>query len=349
MNKTDIDKINKIPFFFIIGRARSGTTLLRTMFDAHPNISIPIESPLIIHLLDRYGNIGYWTKAKLHEFYYDLLEVKDFAKWTIDRENLKEAILACEGQNSYQTLIKVIYWNFSSIFKKEEIKILGDKNPVYSVSIKKLFRIFPEAKYIHLTRDYRDHILSMIKAKLYVSNVLFLAFRWKFSAKLMKELKHKRPKSFYTIKYEDLVHDTKFYFKQICEFLNIEFVPEAIDYHKKTEKYFENELKDTIEEHHKKVFTPIDTSRIEIWKTEMQERDIKIADMIVGKYAEEAGYERKYKKMDILLYMKLLPGIIYEHSVYSFKRMIDKLPYKIKIQIKNKAPKLSVILANIGK
>ncbi|MBT3208193.1 MAG: sulfotransferase [Bacteroidetes bacterium] len=349
MNNFDIDKIKKIPLFFIIGRARSGTTLLRTMFDAHPNVSIPIESPLIIHMLDKYGDIGYWTKGRLLEFYDDLLVVKDFQKWTIDREKLKTAILACEGQNSYQTIIKVIYWNFSSIFKKEEIKLLGDKNPVYSVSIKKVFRLFPEAKYIHLTRDYRDHILSMVRTKVYTSNVLFLAFRWKFSAKLLKELKKQRQKSFYTIKYEDLVKDTKFHLQKICDFLGIEFIPQVINYHKETEQYFENELKHTLEDHHKKVFKPIDASRIDIWKTEMKDKDIRIADLIVGKYAEEAGYQRKYKDKNVPLYLKLLPGIIYEKAVYSFKRTIDRFPYKMKTYIKNNSPKVSEIITNIGK
>lgn len=32
-----------LPIFFIIGRGRSGSTLLQMMLDAHPNIKIPGE------------------------------------------------------------------------------------------------------------------------------------------------------------------------------------------------------------------------------------------------------------------------------------------------------------------
>ncbi len=39
------NKVKSLPFFFIIGRPRSGTTLLRTLFDVHPNVIIPLERP----------------------------------------------------------------------------------------------------------------------------------------------------------------------------------------------------------------------------------------------------------------------------------------------------------------
>ncbi len=40
---------DKKSFFFILGRARSGTTLLRTMLDDHPNVIITLESPIILN------------------------------------------------------------------------------------------------------------------------------------------------------------------------------------------------------------------------------------------------------------------------------------------------------------
>ena len=39
------------PFPFIVGRNRSGTTLLRAMFDSHPEMAVPHESHLIVPVL----------------------------------------------------------------------------------------------------------------------------------------------------------------------------------------------------------------------------------------------------------------------------------------------------------
>ena len=36
--------------FFIVGSARSGTTLLRTMLNAHPHVAVPPESRFIVEL-----------------------------------------------------------------------------------------------------------------------------------------------------------------------------------------------------------------------------------------------------------------------------------------------------------
>lgn len=44
------DKLDEIPFFFIIGRPRSGTTMLSTILDANRHTAMPIESEVIIHL-----------------------------------------------------------------------------------------------------------------------------------------------------------------------------------------------------------------------------------------------------------------------------------------------------------
>ena len=46
----DIDEIEKIPFVFIVGRGRSGTTLLQNILDANEQALLPRESKLIIHL-----------------------------------------------------------------------------------------------------------------------------------------------------------------------------------------------------------------------------------------------------------------------------------------------------------
>ena len=34
--------------FFIVGCGRSGTTLLRTMLNHHPNVAVPVESLFIV-------------------------------------------------------------------------------------------------------------------------------------------------------------------------------------------------------------------------------------------------------------------------------------------------------------
>ena len=327
-----MSQIKKIPFFFVIGRARSGTTLLRTMFDAHPNVIIPLESPLIMHLNRKYGNIKSWNKSNLLLFYQDVLKIKDFNKWDIDREILKKKILSQSEETNFRELISLIYLQSKSLFLKEDIKLIGDKNPVYSISIKSIFRLYPDARYIHLQRDYRAHILSMINAGLYAKDIVALAYRWKYSAKLLAKLKLKYPDNFYSVKYEDLVCNPEKYMKQLCAFLDIDYHSDMINYHVKLNSFYK-EFEDKIEDHHKRVFKPIDGSRINSWKTELTSQQIEIADFVVGEWADKEGYDKLYANPGLSVRLKVIPAILYQRLFYIYKYFYTKLPQFLRISL----------------
>ncbi len=349
----DKDKVKSLPFFFIIGRPRSGTTLLRTLFDAHPEVIIPLESPLIIDLYNKYGKVKIWDKKKLLSFYQDVQNQRKFESWTIDKDRLKDDIFACEGETSFQLLCKIVYYNYISFFDKKDIKLLGDKNPVYSLYsfyTKRLIKIFPEAKFIHITRDYRDNILSIQKVDFEAPILPLLAYRWKYSTKQIKKVKDKHPESFYTIKYEDMVKNPGRHIEKLCNFLGIEYTSSVLEFRRKKDEILKVYSKEQVEEYHKNLFSPINTTKINLWKKQMSERDIKIADMVVGKYAELSGYSRKYKKLNILIYLLILPAIIYGRLWYLLiKFFIDKLPYKTRLRIIKKEPVLAKLYRKLFK
>jgi hypothetical protein len=45
-----MEQNSQIPVFFIIGRPRTGTTLLQSLLDAHPNVVIPWECQFVLNL-----------------------------------------------------------------------------------------------------------------------------------------------------------------------------------------------------------------------------------------------------------------------------------------------------------
>ncbi|MEI6122633.1 MAG: sulfotransferase [Bacteroidota bacterium] len=326
--------MNAIPFFFVVGRARSGTTLLRCLLDAHPEISIPLECAFIIHLQGKYGKCSLWDTQTLQEFYHDLLKYPKFHFWTVDTEQLKKDLQACAGATTYSSICRVVYAHFKSFFPKTDIKLLGDKNPSYSFHTKQLVKLFPEAKFIHITRDYRDNIISMIQAKFEAKIYSSLAYRWKFANKQTLKQKNKTPEKFYTLRYEDLVALPEFYMRQICEFLGVDFVPEMINYHAKLDEMRKIYPTDLINRHHKSLFQPINTDKIYAWKHLLTEKQIKICDTVVGPFAEKMGYERKYQR-SVLMYLYCLPGMFYGRLLYFVMGAIHKLPLSIRMKLIN--------------
>lgn len=332
MDKPLVNKdISSVPLFFIIGRPRSGTTLLRILFEAHPNVLIPPESPFIISLYKKYGRVTSWDEPTINEFCEDLFKQRYFDKWLIEKEVLYNSLMEAKGENSFQTLVRKVCLTYSSVFDKNEILLIGDKNPAYSLFIHRINKLFPEAKIIHITRDYRDNYLSLIKVNFEVPIVPLVIYRWKFAYKRMMKLKNLFPEQIYSLKYEDLVADPEGQFRKVCGFLGLDYDPSVmLFYEKKSEVEKAYTISDELRQVHKSLFNPISTVRMNLWQTEMNKRDIRIADLVAGKTAEKAGYKRKYPSFHLGLYLWILPTLIYGSVMYRLMLMGDYLPYRMR-------------------
>lgn len=296
----------------------------------------------------KYGDTKQWSKKKITEFTNDLFIHKELNKWTIDKKELREYLLTFVGETTFQTLIKAIYSKYKSQNPKKEILLLGDKNPVYSTNTKKLFEIFPEAKYIHLTRDYRDNIQSILKVDFEAPYIPLISYRWKYSAKRILKLKKQHPQSFYTIRYEDFVSEPKRYFSDICKFLSIDYHEQVFDIRNQKDSSFKKYPEKEVKKYHQSLKQPINTNKIGIWKKTLSDKQVKMADSIIGKYAEQMGYERKFKGKNYFTVLKGLPGIIYGRSSYIFADLLDFMPYKIRIRIKYAGSILAIIYKKIN-
>lgn len=326
-----IDKqpATSVPLFFIIGRPRSGTTMLRFLFDAHPNITIPPESPFIITLYKKYQKVTHWDEAVINTFCDDLYEQRYFQKWHIQRDVLYKKLLEGKGENTFQNMVLLVYGSYTSVFQKQDIHLFGDKNPFYSLWANRIHTLFPDSKIIHITRDYRDNYLSLIKVNFEVPIVPLVIYRWKFALRKMWKLKAKHPNLIYSVRYEDLAANPEGEFEKICTFLNITYDPSVMTFHEKkadVEKAYASSEEISIV--HKSLFKPISTERTNLWQSEMSEREIRMADLVMGKTAEKAGYRRKYTSFNLGLYLWILPTLVYGFIMYRMIMLGDYLPYK---------------------
>ena len=327
-----------IPFFFIIGRPRTGTTLLRSLFDAHPNVQIPWECQFILNLYPKYGKLEHWNPGTLEHFYADLLKQWQFSAWNIDHDKLQADLQACDGETSYAKICQVVYLNHISFYPKEEIKLIGDKNHGYTIYTERLLKLFPDAKFVYILRDYRDNYQSVKNVDFELPVVSLVVYKWKYFYKKALQAAKKHPGSFYFIRYEDLVTDPVLHLEMICEFLGVPYVPEVFDFYKMKGKAEEKYPADILQKHHKSLFNPVNTSRIGLWEKSMNKRQVQIADLVAGKYAEKAGYTRKYVRFNLWTAFLASPGICYARFLYFMTFIIDKMPYRIREKILSKGP-----------
>lgn len=328
---TDKQPTTPVPLFFIIGRPRSGTTMLRLLFDAHPNVLIPPECPFIISLYKKYGKVTFWDEPMINNFCDDLYQQRYFDKWLVEKNHLLNCLMEAKGESTFQTMVMRVNLAYTSVYEKKELLLIGDKNPAYSLYINRIHKLFPDSKIIHITRDYRDNYLSLIKVNFEVPMVPLVIYRWKFALKRMWKLKKKYPDLIYSIRYEDLATNPEQEFQKLCRFLNIHYDPSVMNfYEKKTEiqKAYSGEAEINIV--HKSLFNPISTQRMNVWKTQMSEHNIRVADLVIGKTAGKAGYIRKYTSFNPGLYLRILPTLVYAAIMYQLILLGDHLPYKMR-------------------
>lgn len=338
IDQQKIENTDSCGFFFILGRPRSGTTLLMSMLDANPHTLIPVECPVIKNLYPVYGKKTSWSKADLEKFYTDLLQQSFYDRYkftdlNFDFEGIRQSLLMMEGSYSYGDLIRVVYTHYTSVFPKSEIKLLGDKNPDSSNFIDTYIRIFPDAKFIHITRDYRDHIQSMLNAGFGIPNIAMLAYRWKLNYIRLEKARVKQPDRFLKLRYEDLVTDPEKKLTEICDFLQTDFYPLMVHYeeHIAGGKLYPGKL---TEEYQKSLLTGLNPAKLYNWKKNMPERDVETADMVVGKYAEMAGYERIYKSRNFMYLFYMFPVWLRKTAMVVIKPFLLLFPNRIRVKLR---------------
>ncbi len=119
------------------GHARSGTTLLEYVLEAHPDV-IATEETMIYH------NVAYYPIGKSVTPNSSFLSIIDWMSPRIARQ------------------IRADYFRGTESYLGEPIgdRLLLDKNPANTFDIPSLARIFPEMKFVIALRDPRDVCIS---------------------------------------------------------------------------------------------------------------------------------------------------------------------------------------------
>lgn len=223
---------------FIIGNPRSGTSLLRLMLTCHSSIIIPPESHFFLWLEERYCNWDF--KNKLDLFLNDLYNSTKFETWKLKREDLKSFLIESKAE-SYEAIISNIYLFYGIFHNKENITYWGDKNKLWKEKLPKIIKYYPKAKFIHLVRDGRDVACSFKElsknksASIYApklpNEISEIADRWNLNLdSILRFLNGEEKINFHTLRYEDLIMETEKELINICNYLELPFDHNMINY-----------------------------------------------------------------------------------------------------------------------
>ena len=334
-----MENIQEIPLFFILGRPRSGTTLLTTLFNAHPNVRIAPEFPILLPLYQKFRKVKDWDETAIrsfvdHLFRHYVFNNRTLDHYMLDKDTFTAELMELKHKGTVQDFLKCINYHSFSVFEKEKTLRIGDKNPVYSIYIKRFLKIFPEAKFICIVRDYRDNFVSIRKLselKMEAPILTLQVYRWKYALKGFLKYRKKYPERVRIVRYEDLVTDQERVVRELFEYIGITYDPSVFDFYKKKEETLKAYNDPLIEKFHGSLMNPVNTSRMEVWKKSLTKRQVMMADQIAGKYADMFGYTREQKRLCPGLLILSLPMQVYGYLLFRLMYYGSYLPYKMSL------------------
>ncbi len=282
------------PAPFVVGVPRSGTTLLRLMLDAHPELAIPSETHFVPDVIARCVE-GKVTAEELTEIITGHRRWGDFG---LDQEELRQRIAAIDPLNAADATRA-----FFHLYAEKQGKTRwGDKTPGYIRKTRPIQRVLPEARFIHTIRDGRDVALSIIPLNFGPDTITEAAELWKKRVGWARY--QSRGVNHYTeVFYEDLILATEKTLRGICEFLELGWDPAMLDYHERSEERLAEKARDldkgegrtqTAEariKSHALAKEPPRADRVARWEREMSEEDLAEYERVAGDLLGELGYE----------------------------------------------------------
>ena len=328
-----------VPIFFIMGRPRSGTTLLSTLFDAHPNVKIPPEFPIMLPLYQKFHKVKDWDEKAILAFVAFIFQHNVFIHRTLENLKINRAdftanLMTLVNKGTIQDFLKKVNEQGFSLFSKDEILRIGDKNPVYSIYTERFLKIFPDARFICIIRDYRDNFVSMRKLsdlKLESPILTLQVYRWRYVVKLFLRCKKRYPDRFRIVRYEDLVTNKSEVVAELCRFIGIPFDPTVFDFYKKKEETYKTYNNPLIERYHGSLMNPVNTGRMDLWKKELTPAEIRMADFVAGKYARLFRYNQAERKSSLRLWLKSWPMVIYGFLIFKLYLWGSYLPARMSL------------------
>jgi len=290
---TDLEGLER-GMFFIVGVPRSGTTLLQAMLTSHPRMAIPPETEFFMKhrppAAASRGDEAAWTA------YIDRwLASRGFTEQGLDAGAMRVRL---RGLDAAQRTARGVFLELLAAHAERTGKPrIGEKSPHHCRHVEELATMFPHARFIHIHRDPRDVVASLLKVPWVKGSHLTLARGW---ARIMRDhsrLVRSMPADRYmTVRYETLVERPEDEAARLCVFLGEVMQPEMLAFHERRDRGFaerESSWKGG-------TLRPVSAASVGRFRNDLTPRQIAGVQRVVGGLLAEFGYRAEPVRSSLL-------------------------------------------------
>lgn len=260
---------------FIVSAPRSGSTLLRLILDAHPNIAVPSPAWLyefVTPFLYSYGDLS--EEANFRELVNDMIAMPTIKEWTPDF-TADELVANCPTRT-----FKAAYSYLHEKVAEDVGKIRwGEKSPRNGYWIKEIKADFPDAQFVHIVRDGRDMAIDISQSQaMRPCSILMGAHFWQhYVSGITRDLAELPEGDGYTIKYEAMCADPEPELKKLCDFLGEDFDGRMLRHNETESARSWSSIRQ-----HAATGAAISTKYCEMYKARLKGDDAAVLESVIG-------------------------------------------------------------------
>lgn len=310
MNKVQIQCENPI---FIVGCPRSGTTVLASLLNRHPNIASGTETHFFNYVAKNNYNWAHFDSESLSRLLeesrvVDFIKLAELSKQEILNKFKNYDLSNIDSNLSYEEQSKKIIFNIlmQSFLEHKHKSRFCEKTPNHLQNVPEILKLYPQAKIIHLVRDGRDTVNSLLKMPWRPSGLVNNARFWsqyiKLGSRIETKLKDHHQNNLLQIRYESLLENPEITLKIICKFIGEDFNQKILDDSNEDENIFsswENSWKHKSRE-------SLDSSRVGASIKELSSDDQAILNYLLRKDLIQLGYTTLEPKLNLKQYVKMI-------------------------------------------
>lgn len=274
---------------FIIGTERSGSNLLRLMLNAHSAVAVP-HPP---HILNYF--------SPLLKYYGDLAEPRRMKRLIKD-------VLALLDTHIYPWEIRIdpgifqtdpppvdLFGIFSRIYDEylrgTGKRRWGNKSTFMIHHAGTVLDAYPNAKFLWLVRDPRAVAASSKKSVFSPFHPYYTARLWRTQQiEGLKLLDSLSEKNIILVRYEDLVTDPESSLAGICAFIDEEYEPGMLEFHRTGSARKSAGLSASWVNS----ASPVQTGRLSAYRKDLTRRQGRVVELVAAGLMDRFEYEREY-------------------------------------------------------
>lgn len=265
--------------FFIVGCGRSGTTLLKSMLDAHPGITLPPETFFFSTICRRFPGSANAPIDEKVAYVASRWWIRDAG---VSAQDIHTQLAEYDQPGWHEIFLATMA--VMTADKPQDSLAVGEKTPAHIADATELLEKFHECRAIQIVRDPRAVLASYRGVKVGTNQAAAVIREWQGAWQAHKVLvDHPR---YLLIRYEDLIADSESVLRKVCTTLDVPFDESMLAFHTRADKGYAEE-----QAHHQSTLKPLFTSSLDAWKQNLPGWQLALVETHLQEGMAAHGYE----------------------------------------------------------